>query len=459
MNTSLRAVSLLILIVATVLWPNKAVQAAPPDPFSEPCFSDAYYISPGLLDKAFNKITDDFIKEVIAKEAFATLYQDFTGSAAGLSSAMKEFDETLKNMKHVYSATKMLEMFVAEDYEAAKKFANKLGKKAAFKTALTTTMQRVGPAVGDMFFSDALAAGLSSPTVVGALMTAYDIIKISEKELKTQQCLLEIDLLTYTLLEDPELGENIPNKRRVDRLLHGYLHGAGPAITNKTSREDHRSQFQCYLDLEVPAAQRETCRVKSEGWPRPKVVDYYYQCVDAMSPIQNIKNPKSNTPRKRAAMTYLRDLDLARARLVSKQVTESTSMKTLSYLNSAIKSQPNLFGLFCEQFKVYEYDFLKDKYLTLRGQLPIYQQIDEMDKQIEAISQKTGANDPQYKQLIRQRNDLWDKFTKEMTNKISQDRQLGWRGIKNFSQLDNYGERNLENYKKSNRTIDASIKR
>lgn len=132
----------------------------------------------------------------------------------------------------------------------------------------------VGP---DKVYTDLmkyLGYGSYAPVITGAIA----IVQESYKELRHQECLLNIDLGYYQFLDDPLLSSPDP-QRRVSQYVRNYLAGQGPDPRG-VPRAENRKRLQCFVDESMLANQRVDVtllpNVKNLGDPTQDLPDTAY---------------------------------------------------------------------------------------------------------------------------------------------------------------------------------------
>jgi hypothetical protein len=191
------------------------------------CNKEGYGVPPYLLREAFDK---GFVKDQMDAAGKAALQ---SLEAAGVTpSKLLDHRITLGKASNLLKYAKFMEAAAAQD--------SKKGIEAA--------LQAVAEVGFDLFLND-----LGLKNVAGPLMATVKIIRESEKELRHQQCLLDIDLAYYSFLDDPRL--NTDDVRRNDWYLEQYIIGNRNDPQGRP-RARNREYLQCYIDSVLPPAQR-----------------------------------------------------------------------------------------------------------------------------------------------------------------------------------------------------------
>lgn len=200
--------------------------AAPAAADEEDCTAGDYpIVHPELWKKAADKVVEDALTAA-GRKALLEMYR------AEISTRPNFVNQTLKRLNDAIKVMEALEAYAAGDQD---KLVSMLPPLLA---------QHAMAAAGVPFY--------------GEIWTTFEIVKLSQEELRHQDCLLNIDLAYYRFLDDTLL--QVPDvKKRVNHYLMSYIHGEG-LDPSGNRRETNRRYLQCYID-EDPALKAQGLRV------------------------------------------------------------------------------------------------------------------------------------------------------------------------------------------------------
>ena len=187
-------------------------------------------------------------------EHFMRKLEDADGSDVYVFTTGKDIATYAKEYVNYLKIAKLVNIVQAQDFEAMRTMVI----EETTEKGLELFLAELG------FTSDDT---ILRQNVLGLAISAAKITKESFDELKQQECALQNDVAYVGFTKDPRLhwgSKNTLKPTAVDDFMKGYVYGRGTA-DGGGKRQDYRFALQCFIDTELPEAERVTITKVTPG--------------------------------------------------------------------------------------------------------------------------------------------------------------------------------------------------